>query len=234
MEENVEVPVEQTTTPEVKATEQVQKPEPKEKKYVPLDELIKERGRRRAVEDRLDALEKRVNENKPDAVRDIAQELGVDEEAAKKLHAVLSKYSGNKTSASNDLEVLSAKFQERVAETASQFEDWDEVKDEMLAIFNEKYARDPRGAFSQDPEDYYYKAIAKKSLAEKEAKKQKLEVKDKAESQSLAAVESGNGSSTRPPKKNIWTRERIKALSEDEYRKHLPEIQAALAKGDLA
>lgn len=234
MEEEKKLPESEAKTPVAKESEVSPKLEtPKEKKYVPLEELIKERQRRRSLEDRLEAVERKVSENKTDAVRDIALELGVDDEAAKKLHAVLSKYSGQKSSGSNELQELSSKFQARVVEAAQNFDDWEDVKEDMNQLFNERYANDPKSALSQDPENYYYQAVAKRAKLEKEKINQTKELKEKAESQSLASVESGSGYG-RPPKKNIWTRERIKSLSPDEYRKNLPEIQSALAKGELA
>lgn len=206
----------------------------REKKYVPLDELIKERQKRRSLEDRLEAVERRMSESAPNnAVKDISSELGVDEESAKKLHAVLSKYSGNGQKANEELVMLDAKFRTRVGEVAGSFEDWDEMKPEMEKILQERYQVDPKRALSEDPENYYYQAVARKSLEEKRQNKLKQESKEKKESQNLASVERG-GTPSRPPSKNVWTREKIRELSPSDYEKHRSEIERAIARGEVS
>jgi hypothetical protein len=130
----------------------------KEKKYVPLDELISERQRRREADKKLKELEDRVNKiSAEDPIKKIASDLGVDEETARKLNTHFgSKQQSTPYSAE---ETLKADFQNRCEDYATEYTDWMEHKDEMVKLFDADAQRlGLQSALKNDPEKYYLKA----------------------------------------------------------------------------
>jgi hypothetical protein len=210
---------------EVKVTQEVIK---KEKKYVPLDELISERQRRREADKKLKELEDRVNKlSADDPVKKIATDLGVDEETARKLNAHFgSKPQSTTYSAEEQLKV---EFQSKCEDYAIEHEDWFELKNEMSKLLDaDVQKRGLMQALKNDPEKYYLKA---KLLRQTDPEKARLqgakETVEKLNQQNLATSEASK-SSPKPSGEPKWTREKVAALSHSEYLKHEKEIKAAL------
>ena len=231
----------QTVTESTQASETTQsQPEKRKRQYVPLDDLIKERQRRRELEEQLEAERASKKSTEPlDRVKKIQAELGVEEEVAKSLDKVLNEYTAPLTAKSSEQERLQKKinqFAEKAADAALAHEDWDDLKADMEKIFQEKYEKDPHYALTLHPEDYYFQAKGRRGQSPEQARQQGAkEALDKVNSKNLAVTETGrNSSSTKPEPPKKWTRERLKSLSHAEYLKYESEIKAAIARGDFA
>jgi hypothetical protein len=231
VETPAEAPVQQTATeaPKSETPVQVEKAEPK-KKMVPLDELIKERQRRREAEARLEEVGKEKSSPSDDEVKTIAADLGVDEETAKKL----KKHFGPKESSYNELEILQKKFAKRSAELAQDYPDWQEQMSEMTKLFEQDHLVDPRFALSQDPEKYYLKAkLLRRQEPEISRREGAKEAIEKLNQQSMASTESAKNSTPKPTGGPKWTRAKIASLKPSEYDKVRGEILEAARLGQI-
>jgi hypothetical protein len=205
----------------------------KEKKYVPLDELIPERQRRREAEKKVRELEDRLNKlSAEDPIKKIASDLGVDDETARKLHNHFGSKPQSTTHSAE--ETLRVDFQSKCEDYAVEHEDWFDLKDQMAKMFEaDAQKHGLTQALKNDPEKYYLKA---KLLRQTDPEKSRLqgakEVIDKLNQQNLATSEAPK-SSPKPTGEPKWTRERLRNMSHSEYLKHEAEIKAAVARGEI-
>jgi hypothetical protein len=205
----------------------------KEKKYVPLDELITERQRRREAEKKAKETEDRLNKlSAEDPIKKIAQDLSVDEETARKLHSHFG--SKHQSTTHTAEETLKEEFQSKCEDYAVEYPDWMEHKDQMVKLFDADAQRlGLQGALRNDPEKYYLKA---KLLRQTDPEKARLqgakEQVDKLNQTNLATSETPK-SSPKPTGEPKWTREKLKNMSHSEYLKNEAEIKAALARGEI-
>lgn len=157
----------QTETPAVTTeapTEPVVKVEEKKVVQKPrmLEDLQRERARRRTLENELAEIKsliiKNSNVQDPD-VKQIQDELGVDEESARKLNSVLN--SKLQKLAPKPTEIYteeSAHFQEEANIVSREYRDWESNRPVMEKLFLEQAAINPSLALQRGPEYYYLKA----------------------------------------------------------------------------
>jgi len=224
----------QNETPKSEAPKaETQEAPKKEKKYVPLDELITERQRRREAEKKAKESEDRLNKlSAEDPINKIAKDLNVDEDTARKLHS----HFGSKPQSTPHTaeETLKEEFQSRCEDYAVEYTDWMEHKDQMVKLFDQDAQKlGLVGALRNDPEKYYLKA---KLLRQTDPEKARLQgAKDAVEklNQTNLASSETPKSSPKPTGESKWTREKLKNLTHAEYLKHEAEIKAAAARGEI-
>ena len=213
---------------------------------VPLPEHQKERQRRREAErrnrelmEKLDQIENRVNTlGEPDLESEIADELGLDREAAAKLTKAIKKVTGKQApkKQESDLDQNKARdFIMRANEASQDFDDWADVKDEMESVFEERFRRVGNKAFEVDPEDYYFQAKGRLGLSNAQARQAgKSEAIRKVNQKNLAVTESSRNSTGKPIPPTTWTRAKIQeAIDNGSYDKHRAEILDLYAKGKI-
>lgn len=216
---------------------EAQKPEPqeakKEKKYVPLDELISERQRRREAEKKVKESEDRLNRlSAEDPIKKIATDLQVDEDTARKLHNHFgSKPQSTPLSAE---ETLKGEFQSKCEDYAIEYSDWMELKDDMTKLLDADVQKHGiNRALGNDPEKYYLKA---KLLRQTDPEKARLqgakEQVEKLNQTNLAASETSK-SSPKPSGEAKWTRAKLASMPHSEYLKHETEIKEAMRRGEI-
>lgn len=207
----------------------------KEKKYVPLDELISERQRRREADKKLRELEDRVNKlSAEDPVKKIATDLNVDEDTARKLYTHFGSKAQSVPHSAEDS--LKAEFQAKCEDYAVANEDWFEHKDEMEKLFSQDVDRlGLANALRNDPEKYYLKAkLLRRQDPEKARQAGAKEVVEKLNQQSMATTESAKNSAPKPTGGPKWTREKIAELHRSgEYSKYRDEILKAAQAGQI-
>lgn len=213
----------------------VQKSEGSDKK-VPLSELIKHRQQNRELKNRLRELEQELSTLRPnEQVRRVAEKYGVDQETAKTLVEDIQ-HGANQANLSRQQESddpLIEDFKDRASIAAMRFDDWDNYQADMQSILEEKYKKNPKLALSLDPEDYYELAKAKRSSTVSGAETASNEKIENIKNHSQASMESGKGSTTRPKVSGKWTRDKIKSLSPQEYKKAQAEITEAYKRGEI-
>lgn len=205
--------------------------EEKKERYVPLTELQKERQRRRDLERRLEKIESDVAKSQePNAIKEIMEDLQVDEDTAKKLHKHGLGRRAESTNQTSEVDRLKNNFIEEANDLLEQHDDWDDLRNEMTLVFNEEAQRSESDALRKGPEYYYLKA--KLLRGQKETQNSVREAVDKKNSKTLASTANGKSSNpkadTRPKK---GTRAWLSSLSNDEYSKNKDYIDAELARG---
>jgi hypothetical protein len=217
-----------TSTNESEAVETEKPAEPK-KRYVPLEELQRERQKRRGLEERLEKLEENSNAPKADPVKELMEDLQVDEDTARKLH----KHGlGNRGAESpqTKLQKLQSKFIEKANDVSVDYEDWDDYRDDMAKLLEVDYATDPFKALNTNPETYYLKARVQRGQSDKESSVK--EAINKSNSKNLASVESGKNSGSKPSAKpRKGTRAWLSALTPEQYMENKTFIDAELMSG---
>lgn len=201
----------------------------KPEKVVPLKDLVKERQRRRQIEEKLDALERQIRSNEhPNDLKEIMDDLGVDEDTAKKL----KKHFAPKNNASDPLANLQESFRKKAEDISADYDDWHDLQQDMAEELRVVYEQDPVRALSQSPETYYLKAKLKKSSVPQKDDSAR-ELAEKINQKNLATTESAKNGTVKPssgaPKK--FTRAWLTSLSNDDFRKYHSEINAELARG---
>lgn len=221
--------VEQSNTPEELKSD---KPRGESKeKHIPLSELIHERKRRRELQERLDALEAKIKEKEqPNKVKEIMDDLQVDEETAVKL----AKHFAPTQQAPDEITVLTDRFRKKAEDVSADYPDWTDLQQDMAEEFQKVYEKNPKLALSESPEKYYFLAkLRNQNDPEKARREGAREVANKVNSKNLATTESAKNGSTKvedaKPKK--FTRAWLKSLSQDEFEKHHAEINAELMRG---
>jgi len=231
----------ETSTPEVQKDapkSEAQKPAEvetpkKEKKYVPLDELISERQRRREAEKKAKETEDRLSKlSAEDPIKKIATDFGVDDETARKLYNHFGSKPQSTTHSAE--ETLKVEFQNKCEDYAIEYSDWMDLKDDMTRLLDadvQKFGLNH--ALRNDPEKYYLKAKLLRQTAPEKARLQGAkEQVEKLNQTNLAASETSK-SSPKPTGEAKWTRERLKNMSHSEYLKHEAEIKEAMRRGEI-
>lgn len=212
-----------------------------EKKRSVIDDLKRERSKRRELQSELQMLKEQVgrlaaNSQVPDQVKKVAEKLGIDEESARKFVEVNRELNGQKETSSRkeiDEQQYAANFQNQVQDLMEEYDDWDAHKLAMQEEFVKEYSKNPMTAWNRGPEYFYLKAKASQVKNAETARKQgQAEMASKLNNKNLAATES-RGSSVKPNLKPGLTLEAVSKMSLEQYQKRLPEINEALRTGRL-
>lgn len=200
----------------------------KKGQYVPLPDLIKERQRRRDLEAKIEALERKMSEKEtPSKVKELMEDLDLDETTATKLAKHI-------TPPANKLASLEDSFRKKAEDISGDYPDWFELQQEMAEELNAVYSKNPEYALSQSPETYYLKAKLRASKDSDTARQEGArDVATKINQKNLATTESAkNGtvkSGDNKPRK--FTKAWLKTLSQDDFVKYHKEINAELERG---
>jgi len=249
---------EQTGATEASEPKAEVKPEVKEEKKVEAkaeqqkDPRIEQAKRwqreKREFQEKIQELEQRVNRvipNDSDDVKEIAAELGIPEDDAKKLNKILDKklerLKPQQPSVDpKEVEKLERQFVNEVSDIRDEYHDWDEMQVDMqkafvdyVQILNER-GKDPLDAFRKGPEFFYLRAKSGKVQSASQALVQgKTEMAQKINQKNAASVESARSSSAKPIPKQGLTRADIEKMSPEEYSKRRDEIHRLAASGAI-
>lgn len=258
--------VESSTTEQVEQTETTEAIEPKaevkleakEEKKVeakaeqPKDPRIEQAKRwqreKREFQEKIQELEQRVNKvipNDSDDVKEIAAELGIPEDDAKRLNKILDKklerLKPQQPALNNkEVEKLERQFVNEVSDIRDEYHDWDEMQGDMqkafvdyVQVLNER-GKDPLDAFRKGPEFFYLRAKSGKVQSASQALVQgKTEMAQKINQKNAASVESARSSSAKPIPKQGLTREQIANMPPAEYAKRRDEINRLVQQGAI-
>ena len=207
-----------------------------------LDDLKRERARRRELQAEIQALREQVqsissNTQTNSVVSEVARELGIDEESAKKFVNVTQKLTGNKPQ-TNQVTVeeqrLVEGFKNQVEEVREEYPDWDVMSNAMQNKFMEDYHKNPMLALQRGPEFYYLKAKSSQTKSVQSALKQgQEEMAQRINNKNISSVESSRNGNVKPVAPSKWTREKIASMSVDEYRRNRAEIEMAMNRGEI-
>lgn len=200
-------------------------------RYVPLSELQKERQRRRDLERRLEKVESDVKKSsEPNTIKEIMEDLGVEEDVARKLHKHGLGKSSESTAKISEADRLRADFMDDANELIQSYDDWEEHRTDMEKVFQEESSRSEESALRKGPEYYYLKA--KLLRGQRKSESSVKDAIDKANGKTLASTENGRSSNPKGddrPKKG--TRAWLKSLSPEDFRKNHEYINSELSRG---
>lgn len=254
--------VESSTTEQVEQTETTETSEPKaevkseskeeKKAEQPKDPRIEQAKRwqreKREFQEKIQELEQRVNKVSPsdiDDVREIAAELGIPEDDAKKLNKILDKKlerlkPQQPAINSKEVEKLERQFVNEVSDVRDEYHDWDELQGDMqkafvdyVQVLNER-GKDPLDAFRKGPEFFYLRAKSGKVQSASQALVQgKTEMAQKINQKNAASVESARSSSAKPVPKQGLTAADIAKMSTEEFSRRREEINRLAKAGAI-
>lgn len=233
--------------PEVKAEvkQEVKAEQPKDPR---AEQARRWQREKREFQEKIQELETRVNKVVPsdiDDVKEIAAELGIPEDDAKKLNRILDKklerLKPQQPAVSNkEVEKLERQFVNEVSDIRDDYQDWDAMQEDMqkefvsyVQVLNER-GKDPLDAFRKGPEFFYHRAKSGKVQSASQALVQgKTEMANKINQKNAASVESARSSSAKPVPKVGLTRSDIEKMSSEEYEKRRDEINRLAASGAI-
>jgi hypothetical protein len=227
---------------EVASEPQVFKPK---NKKVPLSELQKERQRRREAEESRIRLEQELQDIRSTVntikskeaveqeVQDAMNDLGLDEENARKLVAYNQKREqrtkGN-TLNQDAIQRLQKDFVKKVQDASTAYHDWSDYGSEMQKEFEKEYQQNGVAAFKKSPDYYYALAKTNKSVHQQGQR----EMANKINQKNLASMESSKVPSSKPkPKVNLMDELKKHSGDTDWWEKNKARYDEALAKGEI-
>jgi hypothetical protein len=255
-----------TIPPEPKATEEK---EPKEAitEAVPADDDLetlkkkrkeleednfkyRERSRREREENlelkaRLERVEASVSHVSGDkeldeATRQVQSELGIDEDAARKLARTIRNVGRPKTESPvlNSIQQAAQDFQAKALDAMADFPDWESHRTKMTELLQADIKEFGEVRSLRRGPLYYYSESKRLSQGDPESSRAqgRKEMAEKVNQKNLSVSESSRNSQGKPIVKERWTRESIQALARDnpeEYAKRRTEIIRAMNNGEV-
>ena len=224
---------------------------PRADKRVPLQELQKERQRRRQAEDenlrmrqKLDDIEGKVSsmagvKDEEDLILEAERDLGLDKDLARKLvkfnKKVLEKstptHQPNGNGDNDPINSVVENFRQRAIKVSVYYDDWKDMMPAMQMVMAHEIEQDGIEAYYKSPEYYYSKAL-KAQIESNSTVKKELSV-DRANNTSLAATETGGG--TARPKESKITQAALESNRSNIkwVRENAEEIRQLMQQGKL-